>query len=157
MDEEILQQIFDELLSSFEPLETQAAALVQFLKAKGIASDQELAPFLDQAGNASNVRWRAARVRIRSLISSAMKPVEPESAKFAPKTPEPSSEADKDTATGKKSGRDVEPSQARGDNKNKNQDDESKKLSKSTKSEQAPNEATNNEDAKDAGKKEDAA
>ena len=56
MDEEILQQIFDELLSSFEPLETQTAALVQFLKAKGIATDEELAPFLEQAGNASNVR-----------------------------------------------------------------------------------------------------
>jgi hypothetical protein len=156
MDEEILQQIFDELLSSFEPLETQTAALVQFLKAKGIATDEELAPFLEQAGNASNVRWRAARVRIRSLISSAMKAAESGSAKSAPKMPEPSSETDKDTAKGKKSDGDVEPSQRTGDNKNKNQNDEKKKLNKSTKSEQAPNDAANEEDAKDAGK-EDAA
>ncbi len=148
MDEEILQQIFDELLSSLEPLETQTAALGQFLKAKGIATDEELAPFLEQAGNASNVRWRAARVRIRSLISSAMKPAEPESAKIAPKMPEPSSETDKDTAKGKKSDGDVEPSQWAGDNKN-NKDDENKKLNKSTKSEQAPHDAANEEDAKE--------
>src|SRR5579864_1737360 len=71
MDEAIVQQIIDELLSSLEPLETQNAALLQFLKAKGIATDEELAPFLDQAGNASNIRWRAVRVRTAALISSA--------------------------------------------------------------------------------------
>jgi hypothetical protein len=164
MDEEILQQIFDELLSSFEPLETQTAALVQFLKAKGIATDKELAPFLEQAGNASNVRWRAARVRIRSLISSAMKPAESKAPKIAPKTPERSSETSKDTAQVKKSDSDVEPAQPTDDNKNK--DDENKKLSKSTKSDQAPKEAAKNkEPTKDkdkvareaAEKKEDAA
>ncbi len=72
MDEQIVQEIVDEFFSSLEPLDTQSAALVQFLKAKGIASDEELAPFLEQAGNASNVRWLAARVRIKSLISSAL-------------------------------------------------------------------------------------
>jgi hypothetical protein len=149
MDEEILQQIFDELLSSFEPLETQTAALMQFLKTKGIATDEELAPFLEQAGNASNVRWRGARVRIRSLISSAMKTAEPESAKTAPKKREPSSETNKDTAQGKKSDPDVEPAQPTDDNKN---DDENKKLRKSAKSEQAPKEATKEEEAKDTGK-----
>jgi hypothetical protein len=76
MEEELAQQILDELLSTFEPLDTQTAALLQFLKAKGIATDEELKPFLEQAGNASNVRWLAARVRLRSLISSAMKPAE---------------------------------------------------------------------------------
>jgi cobalamin biosynthesis protein CobT len=73
MDEEIVRQILDEIFSSLEPLDTHTSALLQFLKAKGIAADEELAPFLEQAGNASSVRWRAARVRIGSLISSAMK------------------------------------------------------------------------------------
>jgi hypothetical protein len=144
MDEEILQQIFDELLSSFEPLETQTTALVQFLKEKGIATDEELAPFLEQAGNASNVRWRAARVRIRSLISSAMKPAEPEPAKIAPKVPAPASEISKEPAQEKKPDSDVEPAQPTDDNKNK--DDENKKVSKSTKSDQAPKEAAKNRD-----------
>ena len=73
MDEQAVQEIVDEVLSSLEPLDTQSAALLQFLKAKGIASDEELGPYLEQAGRASNVRWLAARVRNRSLISSAMK------------------------------------------------------------------------------------
>jgi|GEM_PF-2122235 len=73
MDETIVQQIVAELLSSLEPLETQTAALLQFLKAKGIATDAELVPFLEQAGNTSSVRWRAVQVRTAALISSAMK------------------------------------------------------------------------------------
>lgn len=76
MDEEILQQVFAELFSSLEPLETQIAALLQFLKSKGIATDEELAPFLEQAGNVSNIRWRAAGVRTAALISSAPQPAE---------------------------------------------------------------------------------
>jgi hypothetical protein len=77
MDEEILKQVFDELFSTLEPLETQSAALLQFMKAKGIATDEELAPFLEAAGNASNVRGRAARLRTAALISSALKPAQP--------------------------------------------------------------------------------
>src|SRR5437764_10900476 len=76
MDEQVVQQIVDEILSSLEPLDTQSDGLLQFLKAKGIASDEEVAPYLEQAGKASNVRWLAARVRIKSLISSAMKEID---------------------------------------------------------------------------------
>lgn len=85
MDEAQVQQIVDELLSSLEPLETQSSALLQFLKAKGFATDEELAPFLDQAGNTANVRWRAVKVRIAALISSAMKPSEQSSESSATK------------------------------------------------------------------------
>jgi len=73
MDEKIIQDILTDVFSSLEPLDAQRDAILQFLKAKGFATDKELAPFLEQAANASNVRWLAARVRIRSLISSAMK------------------------------------------------------------------------------------
>jgi len=73
MDEEIVKQIVDEVLSSLEPLDAQGAALLQLLKAKGMVNDEELAPYLEQAGKASNVRWLAARVRVMSLIGSAIR------------------------------------------------------------------------------------
>ncbi len=89
MNEEIVQQILAELLSALEPLETQSEALAQFLKAKGIATDEELAPFLEQAGNRSNIRWRAVRVRTAALISSAMKPAEQSVETHAAENPNP--------------------------------------------------------------------
>jgi chemotaxis protein histidine kinase CheA len=73
MDEKIAQEILHELLSSLEALETQSAALLQFVKDKGLASEQDLAPYFEQAGNASNIRWRAARVRIEHLLAAAFK------------------------------------------------------------------------------------
>jgi hypothetical protein len=97
--------------------DTQNTALLQFLKAKGIATDEELAPFLEQAGNASNVKWLAARVRIRSLISSAMKPAEEhaetEGAKPTSKTSELSDETSKEKEADEKTEAkaDVKPTQ----------------------------------------------
>src|SRR5712671_5651195 len=73
MDEKIIQDILTDVFSSLEPLDAQCDAILQFLKAKGFATDKELAPFLEQARNTSNVRWLAARLRIASLLSSAMK------------------------------------------------------------------------------------
>src|SRR5580700_11944366 len=75
MTNETALEIFDHLFSLLETQETQRAAIQQLIKDKGIACDSELAPYLDQAGNASSVRWRAARVRINYLLSST-KPAE---------------------------------------------------------------------------------
>jgi hypothetical protein len=73
MDEEIVDQILDDLYSSFEDAETQSTAILLFLKDQGIATEEKLAPYFEQAGRASDVRWRAARVRMASLLASAMK------------------------------------------------------------------------------------
>jgi hypothetical protein len=88
MDETIAQEILHELFSSLEALETRSAALLQFVKDRGWASDQELAPYLEQAGNASNVRWRAARVRIDHLLASAFQAADRDR-DVKPKSPKP--------------------------------------------------------------------
>jgi hypothetical protein len=81
MDINVAQQVLDELFPSLEALETQSAAVLEFLKDKGMATDAQLAPYLERAGNTSSVRWRALRVRTMSLLSSAMKTTEEPSAK----------------------------------------------------------------------------
>lgn len=73
MNENIAQEILHELFSSLEALETQSTAVLRFLTDNGIANEKKLAPYLEQAGNASSVRWRAVRARIDYLLSSAMK------------------------------------------------------------------------------------
>ncbi|HEY7097101.1 MAG TPA: hypothetical protein VH437_10280 [Terriglobales bacterium] len=80
MDTKPVNELLDELLSALESLEAKSEATLLFLKQKG-ASEEELAPFLKQAGNASNVRWRAARLRIESLLSSVLKNVGESAAK----------------------------------------------------------------------------
>jgi len=93
MDENnFVQEIFHDLFSSMEALETQNTAVLQFLKDKGIATDEELASHLEEAGDASSVRWRGVRVRADYLFASAAKAAEQaaerESTKHAEMKPE---------------------------------------------------------------------
>ncbi len=94
MDENIAREILEELFSSLENLETRSAGLLQFVKDKGLASEQDLAPYFEQAGNASGVRWRAARVRIDHLLASAFKAEEREAKQ---QSPEPKDKNEKST------------------------------------------------------------
>jgi hypothetical protein len=76
MDAKLMEEVLNELFPRLEGLETQSRAVMEFLKERGIASDQDLAPFLEQAANASSVRWRATRLRVNHLLAGAMKAVE---------------------------------------------------------------------------------
>lgn len=70
MDPTVAEEILNDLIPSLEALETKSTAVLEFLKKEGIASDEKLAPYLEQAASASNVRWLAVRVRIERLLSS---------------------------------------------------------------------------------------
>src|ERR1700730_8393757 len=73
MDSKITEEILNDLIPSLEALETKSAAVLEFLKKEGITSDEKLAPYLEQAASASNVRWLAVRVRMERLLSSVEK------------------------------------------------------------------------------------
>ncbi|HVO62400.1 MAG TPA: hypothetical protein VMT53_15795 [Terriglobales bacterium] len=73
MDAHVIEEVVEELISTIEALETRTNATLQFLKAHGIADDEKLAPYLEEAGAASSVKARAQRVRLKHLISSAVK------------------------------------------------------------------------------------
>jgi len=76
MDEEITQKLLHELFPYFEAMETRIDAILQFLKDKGIATDEQLTPYLEEAGKASYVKWLATRLRVEHLLSLLMKEVE---------------------------------------------------------------------------------
>jgi hypothetical protein len=63
------EDVLNELLPYFEAIETQNAAVLQFLKDKRVVSDEQLAPYLEQAAKASNVKWLGARLRMGRLFS----------------------------------------------------------------------------------------
>src|ERR1700758_2307274 len=69
MDTAITDEILEELSSALQRVETQSAAVLALVKDKGIAKEEELAPYLERAGAASSVRWRATRVRLAALLA----------------------------------------------------------------------------------------
>jgi hypothetical protein len=68
-----LKEILSELFALLETQETNSTAVLQLLKDQGLASDEKLSTYLDQAGKASNVKWRAARMRMEYLLTPIQK------------------------------------------------------------------------------------
>jgi hypothetical protein len=68
-----IKEVLSELFALLETQETNSTAVLQLLKDQGIASDEKLSTYLDQAGRASNVRWRAARMRMEYLLTPTQK------------------------------------------------------------------------------------
>jgi hypothetical protein len=70
---EPLKEILAELFSLLETLEANNTAVLRFLHDQGIATDEKLTPYLEQAGRASNVKWLAARKRMEHLLTPIQK------------------------------------------------------------------------------------
>ena len=66
-------EIFDEMFTLLQDLETRSVAAFEYMKEQGGATDEKLAPYLDRAAAASDVRWRAARARMEYLLAPALK------------------------------------------------------------------------------------
>jgi hypothetical protein len=64
-----IAEIFDEVFTLMEDLETRSVALLKYMQEQGGVTDEKLAPYLDRAAAASNVRWRAARARMEHLLA----------------------------------------------------------------------------------------
>lgn len=73
MDSAITDEILEELSSVLQRVEAQSTAILELMKEKGIAKDEELALYLQRANEASSVRWRATRVRLEHLLSGLAK------------------------------------------------------------------------------------
>ena len=99
MIDELAQKIMDEIFPHLETIETQSAAILELLKDRGIATEQELAPYLEQAGRASNVRWLTTRLRIEHTLSQMKWDLE----KAHEAKPEPAPHPEEKTAVTKES------------------------------------------------------
>jgi hypothetical protein len=119
MNNEAMKEVLNELFSHLERLETQNEAILQFLKEKKRVTDKQLAPYLEQAGNASSVKWRAARVRINHLLE----PEHPEKEIKLGKKPELHDGPSIGSSTGSSEGKRSEPEnqeEKRSDSENEN-------------------------------------
>ncbi len=85
MDKDLAQQILDELFEHIEDVETQSAAILHFLKAKGLATDEQLTPYFDEASKATSVKWVAERARINHLLATTRPPEKAETKQPEPK------------------------------------------------------------------------
>jgi hypothetical protein len=104
-----LKEIFDELFGLLESLEAQSMAVTQFLKDQKIGNDKKLALYLEQAGNASSVKWRAARARMEYLLAPMQKEAddkrkEAEKKESEKKEPEKNESEKNEKATGQQPG-----------------------------------------------------
>jgi len=73
MSENPMKDVLNELFPYFERLETQSAAILQMLTDKGVVAPEDRERYLEQAGTASEIKWRAARVRMERLLEPSSK------------------------------------------------------------------------------------
>lgn len=76
MNSDTVKKLLDEFYPQLEALETRCTAIQQFLTDQRLATDEQLAPYLERAGKTSSVKWLANRLRMEYLLTSAVKELE---------------------------------------------------------------------------------
>jgi hypothetical protein len=64
-----IAEIFEEVFMLLGDVETRSAVVLEYLKEQGGATEEKLAPYLNRAAAASDVRLRAARARMEHLLA----------------------------------------------------------------------------------------
>jgi hypothetical protein len=83
-----IQEVLNDLFRHLEVLETQNAAILQVLKDKKLITEKKFSSYLDQAAVASDIKWRAARVRMEHVFANAPEPRTTSSASRTREAPE---------------------------------------------------------------------
>jgi hypothetical protein len=99
MDEKLTRELLDEILSAIEGLEAQNLAVLQFLKDQKKGADK-LAPYLEQGGKTSSVKWMATRARLNHLLDAATREAErvaEKSGETQAKSAEPATKVEKNS------------------------------------------------------------
>lgn len=76
MDEKLTDELIEAILSPLEAAEARSLALVRALVETGTISEEKLKPFLDQAENASEVKTRGLRIRLKRLLADVVRKAE---------------------------------------------------------------------------------
>jgi len=82
------EEVLNDLFRHLEVLETQNAAILKLLKDKKLITEKKFSSYLEQAAVASDIKWRAARVRMEHLFANALEPKTPSSSSKTREVPE---------------------------------------------------------------------
>lgn len=76
MDEKLTDELIEAILSPLEAAEARSLALVRALTETGTISEEKLKPFLDQAENASEIKARGLRIRLKRVLADLVRQAE---------------------------------------------------------------------------------
>jgi hypothetical protein len=120
VDQDVTNYVLQELLPAFENLDSHSAAILAFLKERGIATDEAMKPYFEQASLASSVKWRAIRARLEHLLAPSPKTTTEAAMKETEPPKEEGSETDKEAKAAEAGAKaESKPSESKPEDRNK--------------------------------------
>ncbi len=72
MDEKVIDELLDAILPMLASAESQSTAALQAVKQSGALTEEQLAPLIEQASNATEIKMRATRLRLKRVLTAAV-------------------------------------------------------------------------------------